>query len=89
MVQAAATTSTIAAAAPLLNVYKKVPVIRVPSDSLTYEDAEGNQKSVSVQELGDAISTAVRFWIIFFVLLPSSYASEICDCTEVVLMLPI
>jgi hypothetical protein len=61
MVHTVATTSTIAAAAPLLNVYKKVPVIRIPSDSLTYEDAEGNQKSVSVQELGDAIATAVRF----------------------------
>lgn len=60
MVQAATSTSTIAAAAPLLNVYKKLPVIRVPSDSLTFEDAEGNQKSVSVQELGDAIATAVR-----------------------------
>lgn len=59
MVQPVVSTSTISAAAPLLNVYKKVPVIRIPSDSLTYEDAEGNQKSVSVQELGDAIATAV------------------------------
>jgi len=48
-------------AAPSLNVYKKVAVIRHPSDSLTYEDAEGNLKSVSVQQLGDAIATAVRF----------------------------
>jgi len=48
------------AAAPSLNVYKKVAVIRHPSDSLTYEDGEGKQKSVSVQELGDAIATAVR-----------------------------
>ena len=45
---------------PALNVYKKVAVIRKPSDSLTYEDAEGNIKSVSAQELGDAIAHAVR-----------------------------
>lgn len=49
------------AAAPSLNVYKKVAVIRHPSDSLTYDDAEGNQKSVSIDELGDAISSAVSF----------------------------
>lgn len=48
------------AAAPPLNVYKKVAVIRRPSDSLTYEDGEGNPKTVSIQELGDAIATAVR-----------------------------
>jgi hypothetical protein len=59
MVQAIAGNGSIAAAAPSLNVYKKVAVIRLPSDSLTYEDAEGNQKSVSIQELGDAISSAV------------------------------
>ena len=58
MVQSA-NSGPIAAAAPSLNVYKKVAVIRLPSDSLTYEDSEGNQKSVSIQELGDAISTAV------------------------------
>jgi hypothetical protein len=39
--------------------YQKVAVIRKSSDSLTYEDAEGHVKSVSVQELGDAIATAV------------------------------
>ena len=49
----------VATAAPSLNVYKKVAVIRLPSDSLTYEDAEGNQKSVSIEDLGDAISSAV------------------------------
>jgi enhancer of polycomb-like protein len=49
------------AAAPSLNVYKKVAVIRHSSDSLTYDDIEGNQKSVTIQELGDAISSAVRF----------------------------
>ena len=59
MVQLNANSGPIAAAAPSLNVYKKVAVIRLPSDSLTYEDSEGNQKSVSIQELGDAISTAV------------------------------
>jgi hypothetical protein len=56
-----ATSSTATtAAAPSLNVYKKVAVIRLPSDSLTYEDSEGKPKSVSVEELGDAISSAVR-----------------------------
>eukprot|EP00977_Amphora_coffeiformis_P023503 scaffold13497_cov107-Amphora_coffeaeformis.AAC.1 len=48
--------TTVAPAA--LNVYKKIPVIRKPSDSLTYEVAEGNIKSVSAEELGDAISHA-------------------------------
>ena len=48
-----------AVAPPALNVYKKVAVIRQPSDSLTYEDAEGNIKSVSAEELGDAIAHAV------------------------------
>lgn len=60
---ATATATTTATAAPLLNVYKKVAVIRIPSDSLTYEDAEGNQKSVSIQELGDAISSAVSCFV--------------------------
>ena len=49
-----------ASAAPPLNVYMKVAVIRRPSDSLQYEDNEGNPKTVSIQELGDAIATAVR-----------------------------
>lgn len=48
--------------APVLNVYRKVAVIRLPSDTLTYEDAEGNQKSISVKELGDAIASAVSTW---------------------------
>lgn len=51
--------STAGIAAPSLNVYKKVAVIRLPSDCLTYEDAEGTQKSVSIEDLGDAISSAV------------------------------
>lgn len=49
-------------AAPPLNMYMKVAVIRRASDSLQYEDNEGNPKTVSVQELGDAISTAVRLF---------------------------
>jgi hypothetical protein len=69
MVQPIAVNSTISAAAPSLNVYKKAAVIRLPSDSLTYEDADGNQKSVSIQELGDAISsavssTALNYWFL-------------------------
>jgi hypothetical protein len=63
MVQTSASSGPIAAAAPSLNVYKKVSVIRLPSDSLTYEDGEGNQKSVSIQELGDAISSAVSIML--------------------------
>lgn len=46
-------------AAPSLNLYKKIAVIRKPNDSLTYEDTEGHVKSVSVEQLGDAIATAV------------------------------
>ncbi|KAL7576440.1 hypothetical protein ACA910_018240 [Epithemia clementina (nom. ined.)] len=50
--------TTTATNGPSLNVYKKIAVIRKPSDSLTYEDAEGNLKSVSAEQLGDAIATA-------------------------------
>jgi enhancer of polycomb-like protein len=39
-----------------LNVYKKVAVIRRASDSLNYEDADGNLRTVS--DLGHAASTA-------------------------------
>ena len=46
-------------AAPSLNVYKKMAIIRNPTDSLNYEDSDGNIKSVSAEQLGDAISTAV------------------------------
>jgi hypothetical protein len=50
-----------AVAPPSLNVYKKVAVLCTDKDSLTYEDAEGKQKSVTIEELGhDAIATAVR-----------------------------
>jgi len=45
---------------PSLNVYQKIAVIRRSSDTLNYEDADGNVKTVSVDELGDAISRAVR-----------------------------
>jgi enhancer of polycomb-like protein len=38
--------------------YQKIAVIRHSSDSLTYDDSDGNSKSVSVQQLGDAIATA-------------------------------
>ena len=43
---------------PSLNVYKKIAVIRKPSDSLTYEDAEGTVKTVLAEQLGDAFATA-------------------------------
>ena len=63
MVQTSAGSGPIAAAAPSLNVYKKVSVIRLSSDSLTYENSEGNQKSVSIQELGESISSAVSIML--------------------------
>jgi hypothetical protein len=53
-------TKPTATAAPSLNMYQKIAVIRHSSDSLTYDDSDGNSKSVSVQQLGDAIATAVR-----------------------------
>jgi hypothetical protein len=46
-------------AAPSLNVYKKVAFVRRPSDTVSFEDAEGNTKSLSIQDLGDAMATAV------------------------------
>lgn len=46
-------------AAPSLNVYEKIAVIRLPSDKLTYEDADGNKRSVLVEELAGAIASAV------------------------------
>ena len=50
-------------AAPSLNIYKKVSIIRQPGDILNYEDTVGNLKTVSIQELGDAIgTTAVRLF---------------------------
>jgi len=63
------------AAAPPLNVYKRVAVIRRPSDSLTYEDSEGNPKTVSIQELGDAIATAVSGWALRMRNVSRSYCS--------------
>jgi hypothetical protein len=42
----------------VLNVYKKVAVVRKPTDTLAYEDAQGQIKTVAAQELGDAISHA-------------------------------
>ena len=42
-----------------LNVYRKIAVIRSEGDTLQYE-ADGVVRTVSVQELGDAIATAVR-----------------------------
>lgn len=43
-----------------LDYYKKLSIIRRSNDTLNYEDTEGNLKTVSVEELGDAIATAVR-----------------------------
>ena len=57
---AAGSKSTATIVAPsALNVYNKIAVIRSVQDTLHY-DVDGTIKTVSVQELGDAISTAVR-----------------------------
>lgn len=56
-----ATTTTTTTSAPTslnLNVYQKIAVVRHSHDTLQYEDAQGQWKTVSVQELGDAISKA-------------------------------
>ena len=48
-------------APPALNMYQKIAIVRNPQDSLTFEDPEGHTKSISVEELGDALTaTAVR-----------------------------
>lgn len=67
-------------AAPSLNVYKQVAVIRHPDDHLTYEDPTGKQKSVSVQELGDAISNAVSGSEFHVVVLCFFFVTHICSC---------
>jgi len=45
------TTAAVAARPPLLDVYKKLLLVFKPSDSVVYEDSEGNMKSLP---LGDA-----------------------------------
>lgn len=39
--------------------YQKIAIVRSPQDSLTFEDDEGKKQSISVEEIGDAIATAV------------------------------
>jgi hypothetical protein len=60
MTKAPQTTAPInpAVAPTALNVFKKVAVIRHGDDTLNYE-VDGSVKTVSVQDLGDAIKTAV------------------------------
>ena len=41
-----------------INVYKKVTIVRRSSDTVTYEDNDGNIKTV--KDLGEVASTAVR-----------------------------
>jgi hypothetical protein len=56
----ASSTSTATLVAPsALNVYNKIAVVRSVDDTLHYE-VDGSVKTVSVQDLGDAISIAVR-----------------------------
>jgi hypothetical protein len=50
-------TTTIAPSA--LNFNRKISIIRKVDDTLNYEVEGGAIRTVSVQELGDAISTAV------------------------------
>ena len=40
-----------------LNVYKKVAIVRKSSDTLTYEDNDGNTKTI--KDLAGAVSSAV------------------------------
>lgn len=40
-----------------LNVYKKIAIVRRSTDALTYEDGDGNVKTVA--DLGKAASTSV------------------------------
>lgn len=61
-----------------LNVYKKVAVIRRSTDSLAYEDGDGQVKTLT--DLGQAASTAVRIllalygiFIIYFSFSPIAY----------------
>lgn len=42
-----------------LNVYKKVAMIRKSTDVLTYEDADGNTKSISDLHLAAAASVSI------------------------------
>jgi len=49
-----------AAAAPSINVYKKVVIVRNPDDTMSFQDEAGNLKSLSAQELGEALVMEVR-----------------------------
>jgi hypothetical protein len=54
-----AASSTMMKGIAAINVYKKVTVVRRSSDTVTYEDSEGNIKTV--KDLGEVTSaTAVR-----------------------------
>lgn len=63
------TTTAKTVAAPSLNVYKKVAIVRKPGDTVSFEDDEGNIKSLSIQDLGDAVVTAVSGIAFTFTLL--------------------
>lgn len=77
---------------PSLNVYKKIAVIRKPSDSLSYEDGQGNVKTVSAEQLGDAISTATPLTTtskikqdipVPLIRGVGSYAKDVSSCYEI------
>ena len=45
---------------PPLDVYKKIVIVRKPSDCVTYEDSEGKLQTIT--DLTDAATTAVSFF---------------------------
>lgn len=49
---------------PPLDVYKKIVIVRKPSDSVTYEDSEGNLQTIT--DLTNASTTVVRFFLHLF-----------------------
>ena len=64
---------------PLLDVYKKLSIVFKSTDSVVYEDLEGNVKSVPVGDLGEVALTAVSnqfylFDLFHFLHLPRSGA---------------
>ncbi len=42
-----------------LNVYKKIPIIRRPTDTVSFEDTDGSIKNISISDLGDAVISTV------------------------------
>lgn len=47
-----------------LNVYKKVAIIRGSDDSLTFEDPEGNVKTINDLHLAAVATVRINIWIL-------------------------